>query len=73
MTDQPQQNGAEQHEQGEMRIDPQRAAQLAENLAHVQQRIQSASNGRKVYPTTSPSPTPHLLSHLLTMLPDRSA
>lgn len=36
-----------------MRIDPQRAALLAENLAYVSQKIQSVSNGRKVNPTHS--------------------
>lgn len=46
MTDpNPNQNG------DEMRVDPQRATQLAENIAHVYQRIQSASNGRKVRPS----------------------
>lgn len=47
MSDPPQQNGTSE-QQPDMRIDPQRAAHLASNLAHVSQRIQSASSGRKV-------------------------
>ena len=41
-------NSAVQDDEQSMRVDPQRATQLAENLGNVLQRVQKSSGGRKV-------------------------
>lgn len=41
-------NSAATDDEQSMRIDPQRASQLAENLGNVFQRVQKSSGGRKV-------------------------